>query len=115
MTVIEMLNLAKSGYKPNEIAELMKLEKEATAEVTEDAPETDAENTEVSTDESVAEVVTETVTVVENEQSDMDYKKLYEQTLDTLKAVQSANINRDSSNTDTRSLNDIAIDIFRRI
>ena len=109
MKFSEMMELAKAGYKPAEIAEMAKLEKVA------DAPEEEEE----IKDDTLADMEDkETPQDVQNQNDkdddadQTDYKALYEQSQKALKEAQSANVNQNIGGTDKKD-EDILADAIR--
>ena len=79
MKFSDILDLARQGYKPSDIKELMSMETEPK---TETKPETEPETKPETKPETEPETKPET---------EPDYKKLYEDTLKRLDALQKSN------------------------
>lgn len=85
MNLTDIIALAKQGYKPSDIKELIALGEnvpEATAPTenpAEEAPHDEVQNEPVQ----------------QEEQPEIDYKKLYEESQASLKIAQQANINKE--------------------
>lgn len=102
MTLSDIIALAKQGYKPNDIKELIALgenEPEAKPE-----PENPAEELPAQSEEEKEPVTQEAV-------DEVDYKALYEDTLKKLGDAQKQNINQEIP-TDTDDLKDLT-NIFK--
>lgn len=94
MKFTEMMELAKAGYKPSEIAEMHKLQKEADPEEVPINQENDtAKNTskaeESIEEEAPAEAEAKPIEVVED-----DFKKKYEEAMAELAKAQAANVSK---------------------
>ena len=95
----DIVALAKAGYKPGDVKELITL-----SEMAEQSQQEEPQGAAPATDEpkSVSpepKVVTENAEPAKPEEA-VDYKKLYEQTQEDLKKAQAANIKKDSSSAD---------------
>ena len=82
MTAREMMELAKAGYKPSEIAEMHKLMKDADPEIEEPKEEPKEEPTPQPKEEP-------------KEEPEKDYKKLFEESQKQLAEVQRSNLSKD--------------------
>ena len=101
LSIKDIVELAKSGYKPADVKELIEL----STETVKDETETVKDETETSKDE------TETV---KDETEEPDYKELYEATKIELDKAQKENIKRDrSSENDDKSDEDIIKELFK--
>lgn len=92
MKLTDLIALAKAGYKPGEIKELLALEPAAPPEPEKKDPEPDPEP--------------------EEKEPEPDYKKLYEESQKKLKAAQKANIKQPVEQPEDKSLEDLIRDIF---
>ena len=113
ITIKDIVELAKAGYKVNEVKELIELSK------AEEIKETDTSVTSgSSTDGAAADIPTitpgESAAVPEEDKDDTDYKALYEASQIELKEAQKANIKRDiSSSEDNKSDEEILKDLIK--
>lgn len=105
MKINDIIALAKQGYKPADIKELISLAEPENKE--DDEPEDDP--LEESND------TRDTPPAQEDENKDeVDYKKLYEETEKKLKAAQAAN-RRDAEHNDIKTPEQIALEHFNSI
>ena len=121
ITIKDIVELAKAGYKVNEVKELIELSK------SEEIKETDTSETSGSSDtagETIPLTSTESTPnpsftsevspAEEPEKPETDYKALYEASQIELKEAQKANIKRDiSSADDNKSDEDILKDLIK--
>ena len=107
MKFIDILDLARQGYKPTDIRELLSMDTETKYE-----PETEPETkSEPETEpETKSEPETEPETKSETK-SEPDYKKMYEDTLKRLDALQKAN-QRQPVEEHKDNVNDIIREVF---
>lgn len=99
MNLTDIISLAKQGYKPDDIKELIALSKEDEKESNE------SKATENSTDGAEGEP--------EESIDNVDYKKLYEESQKKIEALQKENVNKDLSEGGTRTPSDE--DILREL
>lgn len=93
MKFTEMMELAKAGYKPSEIAEMHKLQKEADPEEVPTNQENDtAKNT--SKAEEPIEEAPEEAEAKPIEVNEDDFKKKYEEAMAELAKLQAANVSK---------------------
>lgn len=98
ITLNDIVALAKQGYKPGDIKELISLSEKADAEKPEEQQKAAGAIDEPKPADSEAKEPTENVKPANAEQKDdVDYKKLYEQSQSDLKKAQEANIKKDSA------------------
>lgn len=98
ITLNDIVALAKQGYKPGDIKELISLSEKADAEKPEEQQKAAGAVDSPKPADSEAKVPTENVKTANAEQKDdVDYKKLYEQSQSDLKKAQEANIKKDSA------------------
>lgn len=96
MKIADIIALAKSGYKVDEIKELMKLGEEEPKEPEEDPEEPKEEPKE------------------HEEKDDTDYKKLYEESQNTIKKLQKQNVKKDiKGGTDEKTDTQIVEELVR--
>lgn len=112
ITIGDIVALAKSGYKPADVKEIIALSKEETK------TETPKENMSPLPTDSVAVAPTEPVEGEKKEsetEPEPDYKALYEKTQIELKEAQKANrtINISTGDDDTKPDKDILTDLFK--
>lgn len=102
MNLSDIIALAKQGYKPDDIKELIALSKEDEKESNE------SKATENSTDGAEGEPEEQTVegTTTEDSTDNVDYKKLYEESQKKIEALQKENVNKDLSEGGTRTPSD---------
>ena len=92
MKFTEMMELAKAGYKPSEIAEMHKLEKEADPEEVPNNQNIDTTKIPQKAEEPIeeeapAEAESKPIEVIED-----DFKKKYEEAMVELAKAQAANV-----------------------
>ena len=98
ITLNDIVALAKQGYKPGDIKELISLSEMANADKQEEPQKAAGAIDEPKPADSEAKEPTENVKPANAEQKDdVDYKKLYEQSQSDLKKAQEANIKKDSA------------------
>lgn len=98
ITLNDIVALAKQGYKPGDIKELISLSEKADAEKPEEQQKAAGAIDEPKPADSEAKEPTENVKPANAEQKDdVDYKKLYEQSQSDLKKAQEANIKKDNA------------------
>lgn len=98
ITLNDIVALAKQGYKPGDIKELISLSEKADAEKPEEQQKAAGAIDEPKPADSEAKEPTENVKTANAEQKDdVDYKKLYEQSQSDLKKAQEANIKKDNA------------------
>lgn len=110
MTAKEMMELAKAGYKPTEIAEMHKLMKEADPEAKEEPK--DEPKTEPIPEPKAEPKVEPTPEPKEEPKDDKDYKALYEESQKKLIEAQKNNIKKDASGSEPNN-DDILADLVR--
>lgn len=110
MTFNDILALAKQGYKPADIKELLALNTDQTDSIpeeehlpSEEAPEIPAKETEQPEEKK------------EDAQPEPDYKALYEKSQKELKAIQKSNTSKDVSNHNTLSDEEILLDFCKNL
>lgn len=120
ITIKDIVELAKAGYKPNEVKELIELSKNEENNSTiisgssDDAGEMDNPPSNIVQDSTPIHSFTELSPAEETEKDDTDYKALYEASQLELKEAQKANIKRDiSSEEDNKSDEDILKDLIK--
>lgn len=98
ITLNDIVALAKQGYKPGDIKELISLSEKADADKPEEQQKAAGAIDEPKPADSEAKEPTENAQPANAEQKDdVDYKKLYEQSQSDLKKAQEANIKKDSA------------------
>lgn len=98
ITLNDIVALAKQGYKPGDIKELISLSEMANADKQEEPQKAAGAIDEPKPADSEAKEPTENKAPDEPEQKDdVDYKKLYEQSQSDLKKAQEANIKKDNA------------------
>ena len=110
MTIGDIVALAKAGYKPADVKELIEMTKEE--EKKDIADTSNAANDDSS--EPAAEVSPLASAVPDETEDDTDYKALYEQAKKDLATAQKENANKDiSSAEDNQSDADIIKDLIK--
>lgn len=98
ITLNDIVALAKQGYKPGDIKELISLSEKADADKPEEQQKAAGAINEPKPADSEAKEPTENERAANAEQKDdVDYKKLYEQSQSDLKKAQEANIKKDNA------------------
>lgn len=120
ITIKDIVELAKAGYKPNEVKELIELSKteenmtSITSGSSDAAGEADPLIVSTPTRENNPSDLQEVSPAEEAPEEDKDYKALYEASQLELKEAQKANIKRDiSSAEDNKSDEDILKDLIK--
>lgn len=110
LTIGDIVALAKAGYKPADVKELIEMTKEEKdiADPSKPANDDSSEPASAASDPPAAEVPDET------EEDDTDYKALYEQAKKDLATAQKENSTKDiSSEEDNQSDADIIKDLIK--
>lgn len=118
ITIKDIVELAKAGYKPNEVKELIELSKteENDTPSISGSSDTAGETIPLTSTESTPNpsFTSEVSPAEEPEKPETDYKALYEASQIELKEAQKANIKRDiSSADDNKSDEDILKDLIK--
>lgn len=122
LSITDIVALAKAGYKPNDVKELIQLSKteDNSSEIVNESPVSNTtsfvDSGAVITQEPKTAPETKEIpeTVKEAKVEEPDYKQLYEKTKIELATAQKANIKRDiSSETDNRTDDDIIKDLIQ--
>lgn len=104
LSIKDIVELAKAGYKVADVKELLDLSKVET-DIKEDSS--------IVADEKI-DTISVTTSEIEDDKPEIDYKKLYEDTKKELETAQKKNINKDISNTeDDISDTDILTNLFK--
>ena len=114
MQMRDLIDLVRAGLKPNEIKEMIELEKQA-ADINIDEPETEPEPTPQPNVEP--EPNPEPENNVDNTTAD-DLKKAQEEIIklkEQIKSIQNENKNKDISNNQDKTLDEQIIDIFNQM
>lgn len=111
LNIKDIVELAKAGYKPSDVKELITLTGQTGAPVTEKVTETVAETVTETVAETVTETVAETVTETVTEQSpeQMENQKLREQ----IAEMQLANTRKGLPVPERRSDEDVISDFVK--
>lgn len=109
MNLNDIIALAKQGYKPADIKELIELSKETIPEVADqgEAPEDAAESEQTTQEISKPTEPTESV-------ESIDYKKLYEEEHSKLLNAQKNNIHQNMAGSE-KTDEEILYDIFKNL
>lgn len=117
ITIKDIVELAKAGFKPNEVKELIELSKNDETEsftVSGSSDTAGDASSHTSPDPSIAGIEASPAAEDKKEEDETDYKALYEASQIELKEAQKANIKRDiSSADDNRSDEDILKDLIK--
>jgi len=108
LNLSDIVALAKAGYKPNEVKELIALSKEETS-APEEQPGATAATSEPKTESPEPEKASENeVKDDANQKEEINYKELYEKSQQDLKKAQEANRSADNSgNTSADPMKDL--------
>lgn len=110
MNLTDIIALAKQGYKPSDIKELLSLAATDPVEKPEDpGPDQSVPADQVPGDSEESEDVQDKQ---EEKPADPDYKKLYE---DLKKETQRKNVRENSQNTEEKTLDEKMADLIRSI
>lgn len=110
MTFNDILALAKQGYKPADIKELLALDTDQQKSIPDEEQKTVEEVPETTTKEIEQPEEQKT-----EEKQEPDYKALYEESQKQLKAIQKSNTSKDVSNHNTLSDEDILLDFCKNL
>lgn len=103
MNLIDILELAKQGYKPNDIKELIELSKETENQG--DTPADGGESDHTTQEDSKP-------TESEENDNSIDYRAMYEAEHERLLNAQKSNINQ-NMNDNTKSDEEVVTELFR--
>ena len=112
MKMRDLIDLVRAGLKPNEIKEMIELEKQAS-DINIDEPETEPE----PTPNVEPETNPEPENNVDNTAAD-DLKKAQEEIIklkEQIKSIQNENKNKDISNNQDKTLDEQIVDIFNQM
>lgn len=113
MTIGDIVALAKAGYKPADVKELIEMTKEEEKQVETNADASESANDNPSS-EPAAEVSPSASAAPDETEDDKDYKSLYEQAKKDLATAQKENVTKDiSSAEDNQSDADIIKDLIK--
>lgn len=110
----DIFALAKQGYKPSDIKELIELSKEA--EVTKESDSSTQEennNDETPSHENTVAPEDEKQTKEAEDSKIVDYKKKVEELEKTISDLQKANTRKNVADTDTPSDSEVVADLFK--
>lgn len=110
MTIGDIVALAKAGYKPADVKELIEMTKEEKTEIADASISAEADPS-----DTAAEVLPSSSAATDEEpEDDTDYKALYEQAKKDLATAQKENVTKDiSSAEDNQSDADIIKDLIK--
>lgn len=112
LTIKDILDFAKAGWKPADVKEVIELSK--TAEVKETDTTDPPSNDEPPEVPAVTAPVQQVIPETETGKDDVDYKSLYESTKIELDKAQKVNSRLDiSSSEDNKTDEDILKDLFK--
>lgn len=114
LTIKDIVDLAKAGYKPADVKELIEISKSNSDMSSEGDPEGSPENPSKDIDTFIPDTPTTTGSPEEDKKEEPDYKALYETTKIELDKAQKMNVRADiSSAEDNKSDTDILKDLFK--
>ena len=106
----DIIDLAKAGYKPADVRELIQLSKEAAAPVEPDKPAPEIkDDAKKATDDDQGKAAAD---VPDDKAGSVDYKALYEQEHAALEKLQQENINKNNEQP-APDLDEILADAMR--
>ena len=109
----DLITLAKAGYTPGQVKELITLSEKVMEPVPEEPQAATAPTSEAATESAEPEKATENAEKAkEPEKEVIDYKALYEKSQEDLKTAQAVNRSMDLSDNATDPQSDLQ-DIFR--
>lgn len=112
LTIKDILDFAKAGWKPADVKEVIELSK--TTEVKETSTTDSPSNDEPPEEPAVTAPVQQVIPETETEADKVDYKSLYESTKIELDKAQKVNSRLDiSSSEDNKTDEDILKDLFK--
>ena len=112
ITIKDIVELAKAGYKPNEVKELIELSK--SEDTASDMPEIRCDTPAQEGEAAKSPVSNEDASPSQEQDPEPDYKALYEKSRIELAEAQKANLKKDiSSEEDNRSDEDIFIGLVK--
>lgn len=97
LSIPDIVALAKAGYKPVDVKELITLSEKVSDPKPEEQPGATAEPSNPATESPEAKEPTENAEKASEPDKEVDYKELYEESLKNLKAAQEANRKQDAS------------------
>lgn len=111
MTLQDLFALAKQGYKPQDVKELIALAAEVeTAQAA--TPDDDSQPAEDKKDESEKPDEKQPAKATENEP---DYKALYEKSQEDLKKAQAFNVNQNREKEPEKSSDELLLEMMEKI
>ena len=110
ITISDIIDLAKAGYRPADVKELIQLSKEAAAPVEPDKPAPEIKD--AAKDSAADEQDKPKADVPEDKAKPVDYKALYEQEHAALEKLQQENIKKNNDKP-APDLDEILADAMR--
>lgn len=108
----DIVALAKQGYKPADIRELLAISTESK-EV--DEPATSDEDSQPATGENAETKKPEEKKPEETKETEPDYKALYEKSQEDLKKAQSFNVNKSVEKENKKSIDDQLLEMMENL
>lgn len=111
----DIVELAKAGYKPEEVKELIKLSKEGEAEENEELPDPkdDSQKGSENVQNETEATNDEKTEAPEDPSKVVDYKKKVEELESKIAALQAANTRKNMADTDEKSDSETFADVMR--
>lgn len=97
LSIPDIVALAKAGYKPGDVKELITLSEKVSDPKPEEQPAATAEPSNPATESAEPKKATENADTDPEPKKVVDYKELYEKSQNDLKAAQEANRKQDAS------------------
>ena len=97
LSIPDIVALAKAGYKPGDVKELITLSEKVSDPKPEEQPAATAEQSNPATESAEPEKAPENAETDPEPDKEVNYKELYEESLKNLKAAQEANRKQDAS------------------
>lgn len=97
LSIPDIVALAKAGYKPGDVKELITLSEKVSDPKPEEQPAATAEPSNPATESAEPEKAPENVETDPEPEKEVNYKELYEKSQNDLKAAQEANRKQDAS------------------
>ena len=99
LSIPDIVALAKAGYKPGDVKELITLSEKVSDPKPEEQPAATAEPSNPATESAEPEKAPENAEPDPEPDKEVNYKELYEESLKNLKAAQEVNRKQDASGT----------------
>lgn len=112
ISLSDLITLAKAGYTPGQVKELMKLDVTVTPATPEEPQAASPAPTEPKSESAEPMEATENEEKQEEQKDPIDYKQLYEKTAEELRTAQAANRKQDVSEDPEKPMKDLQ-DVIR--